>query len=70
VLEHVIRGVLPEVIAIDAIPALSIAAVAILRALLPLSRVPFKGEVIVTAGGLGVLTEMLEDWADVLLAAS
>ena len=35
-----------------------------------LSTAPFLGELIATLGGAGVVTEMMDDWADALLAAS
>ena len=73
VLVHVLRVLLPAVIVIDAIALLlSLAVIAMLRFALPLSTVPFAGEVIATVGGVGaaagVVIEMLDDWAEVLPA--
>ena len=72
-LVHVLRVWLPALIVIDAIALLlSLAVVATLRFVLRLRTVPFAGAVIATVGGVGVvadvLTEMLDDWADVLPA--
>lgn len=73
VLAHVVRVWLPAFIVIDAIALLlSLAVAAMLSFALPLSTAPFAGEVIATVGGVGVaaavVTEMLDDWADVFPA--
>ena len=66
--EQVARLVLSAIIVMDAMLVLSLAVVAIFK-LPPLSMLPFSGELILTAGPEGVVTEMLDDWADVLPAA-
>lgn len=71
VLVHVLRVVPPAAMLIEAtlmLPSLALAAM--LRLVLPLSTVPFAGELIATVGAAGVAMDMLEDWAEVLPAAS
>ena len=70
---HVARGLPSAVIVIDAMPFAEFAATAILA--LPFRTLPFDGELIATLGaatgvGAGVVTDALDDWAEVLPAAS
>ncbi len=68
---QVLRVVPPAVILIEVILLLpSLALAAMLRLVLPLSTVPFAGELIATLGAAGVAMDTLEDWAEVLPAAS
>ncbi len=72
-LAHAARRFPSAVIAIDAMPFAEVAETAILR--LPFTEVPLVGELIVMLGaeagvGAGVVTDTLDDWADVLPAAS
>ena len=60
-------------IVIDAMPFAEFAETAILA--LPFTTLPFDGELIATLGaktgvGAGIVTDTLDDWAEVLPAAS
>jgi hypothetical protein len=72
-LTHVARGLPSAVIVIDAMPFAEFADTAILA--LPFNILPFVGELIATLGaetdvGAGVVTDTLDDWEEVLPAAS
>ena len=72
VLVHVLRVVPPALILIEAtLPPTALALAAMLRLVLPLSTMPFAGELIATVGAApGVAIDTLEDRAEVLPAAS
>ena len=71
---HVARGLPSAMIVIDAMPFAEFAATAILA--LPFTTLPFDGELIATLGGVvtvgvaGVVTDTLDDWEEILPAAS
>ena len=70
---HRARGLPSATRLSDATPVAEIAATAILA--LPFTTLPFVGELIATLGaetgvGADVVTDTLDDWADVLPAAS
>ena len=72
-LAHVARGLPSAMMVIDAMPFAELAATVILA--LPFTTLPFVGELIATLGaetgvGADVVTDTLDDWADVLAAAS
>ena len=72
-LAHVAMGLPSAVIVIDAMPFAEFAETVILA--LPFTTLPFDGELITTAGaetgaGADVVTDTLDDWAEVLPAAS
>ena len=73
-LAHVVRVLPSAVIVIDATPIAELAETAMLT--LPFGVDPFVGELIVTPGGgesvagAGVVTDTLDDWAEVWPAAS
>ncbi len=67
---HVLRVLPPAAILIELILLLpSLALATMLRLVLPLSTVPFAGELIVTLGAAGVAMDTLEDWAEVPAAS-
>jgi hypothetical protein len=63
---HVCRVVLSALIVMDAsVPLGSLAETAIFTEPFPLMVLPFSGEVIVTVGGAGIVTDTDGDGADV-----
>jgi hypothetical protein len=72
-LKHVERGAPSAVIVMDAMPIVELAETAILT--LPFGLAPFVGELIATLGAeaevaASVETDTLDDWAELLPAAS